>query len=122
MPGANSLLRTSVHLDPEGFYRQSCSKERGWLFMCMFYAASRFAPASRQHFSEETQYLLQAMTTVNESIARSPDSIDDAIIATVSCLANIKVSVQFVYVKSSQPKSLKTFRISMALLLAPPST
>ncbi|OKL63172.1 hypothetical protein UA08_01234 [Talaromyces atroroseus] len=69
---ASSAIRTSVHADQFDVYRK------------------RFAVAVGSHPSEHIRYLLQSISAVNESIARSPNAIHDSTVATVACLANIE--------------------------------
>lgn len=103
MPDVTSPIRTSVHADPIGLYRQLCSKDPAWLFMNMFYAASRFPKATKQDVLESSNYLSQSMSAINESIVQSPNLISDSTIATVACLANIEVCPRLMSQKASTP-------------------
>lgn len=85
-------IRTSVHADPDDLWRRSCSSNIAWLFMTLFYAASRFPHISQSFPAEEVAFLVQSISAVNECISKSPSLISDATIATVACLANIDVS------------------------------
>ncbi|CAG9939634.1 unnamed protein product [Clonostachys rosea f. rosea IK726] len=87
---ANSFIRTSVHSDPSETYRSVCSKNPAWLFMHLFYAASRFSKALGDSSSVAPYYLLQSISAINKSITTSPEMIDDATIATVACIANVE--------------------------------
>ncbi|VUC22147.1 unnamed protein product [Clonostachys rosea] len=87
---ANSFIRTSVHSDPSDLYRSVCSKNPAWLFMHLFYAASRFSQALGDSCSDATYYQLQSISAINRTITTSPEMIDDATIATVSCIANVE--------------------------------
>ncbi|KXJ88326.1 hypothetical protein Micbo1qcDRAFT_214983 [Microdochium bolleyi] len=91
---ASAPLRTSVHADPDGSYRRTCSKDPAWLFMHLYYAVQRFAQqnhgAKAKSEVEAAQYLSRSQSAIGKSISESPCAIDDSTIAAVACLANIE--------------------------------